>query len=789
MKIVSLKMRMGVQAKVLLPVVGVMILLTAVTVWLVNLRINEQLEIQASERLNNARNHFQVSQEIRARELVLQYNDLSDEPKFNQFVKGICTESAFQDKVDTLLQAQSDGKRLTIADAEKRVQLTQKVTADDFLQQLIGKREITLAACTFPRGSNTLFGFAAQNRHNINERDFQTASHQSVQRAFDAGAMASDTIGVGAHLFDIVSVPVLVEKQIVGVWTFGQEIGPEEAWQIKKWTGSEVVLLAGGQIAAASLPHPTSMRELAGQIRQFSESANLSSVGAPAKILISKEHYICESGRFPSLAGDGNLGYILASSYESAWKEGEATQRVLLLVGLFGTLAAAGIIWILVQRVTQPLRQLRDSVEAVGRGDYSRHVEVSSRDECGELAAVFNQMTENIKTSRGELEKTVETLKTTQSQLIQSEKLSGIGEFVAGVAHELNNPLTSVMGFAELLQQSDLPEQQRRYLDVIFKSAKRCQKIVSSLLSFARRHAPERKVISVNEIVESAVEILQYQMRTSNIEVQMQLDSKLPLTEIDPHQMQQVFLNIINNARQAMEGQAKGRLRVTTESEGERVRIIFQDNGPGIPAENLKKIFNPFFTTKEVGKGTGLGLSLCYGIVSEHGGTITPQSKEGEGATFVIEIPVARKPASATQKIAAPADGKPAQDGAGKRVLVVDDEDSILQMIREALTMNGYHVDVAHDGETALKRLGQYQYDLALCDWKMPGLNGQEVFERLHASNPEMSKRLIFITGDVVNEKTQQFLRAQNKVCLSKPFTLGDFRSAISQVMKSAGEG
>ena len=262
-------------------------------------------------------------------------------------------------------------------------------------------------------------------------------------------------------------------------------------------------------------------------------------------------------------------------------------------------------------------------------------------DECGELATAFNQMTENIKISREQLEKTVDTLKSTQHQLIQSEKLSGIGEFVAGVAHELNNPLTSVMGFSELLQQGDMPEQQRRYLDVIFKSSKRCQKIVQSLLSFARRHAPERKVVCVNEIVESAVEILQYQMRTSNIEVLTQLDPRLPATEVDSHQMQQVFLNIINNARQAMEGQpAKGRLRVSTESSASRVRIIFQDNGPGIAPENLKRIFNPFFTTKEVGKGTGLGLSLCYGIVSEHGGTITPSSELGEGATFVIELPM-----------------------------------------------------------------------------------------------------------------------------------------------------
>src|SRR5206468_2375777 len=174
-------------------------------------------------------------------------------------------------------------------------------------------------------------------------------------------------------------------------------------------------------------------------------------------------------------------------------------------------------------KATEPLRELRDSAEAVGRGDFSRRVQVRFRDECGELAEVFNRMTQNLKSSREQLEMTVETLKTTQSQLIQSEKLSGLGEFVAGVAHELNNPLTSVMGFSELLKKADGNPQHQRYLDMIHKSALRCQKIVQSLLSFARRHAPERKLSNLNELVEEAVEILHYQMRTSNIEVTTQL--------------------------------------------------------------------------------------------------------------------------------------------------------------------------------------------------------------------------------------------------------------------------
>jgi two-component system NtrC family sensor kinase len=464
----------------------------------------------------------------------------------------------------------------------------------------------------------------------------------------------------------------------------------------------------------------------------------------------------------------------------------EAAQQALLAASLGVIALGAGGLWFWLGRITKPLRELRDSAEAVGRGDFSRRVETASRDECGQLAAAFNQMTGNIKTSRAELEKTLATLQTAQRQLIQSEKLSGIGEFVSGVAHELNNPLTSVLGFADMLHQAGLPEQQRRNLDMICKSAKRCQKVVQNLLSFARRHAPEQKVICVNQIVESAVEILEYQMRTSNIEVAVQLDPRLPATLLDPHQMQQVFLNVINNARQAMEGNsAHGRLRISTGVSEGRVRIIFEDNGPGISAENLSKIFNPFFTTKEVGKGTGLGLSLCYGIISEHGGTITPSSAPGQGATFTIELPITTDTAR-IEKPAAPAPAGNIREGAGRRVLVIDDEDSILQMIREALAVSGYQVDVARDGETALQRLSESRYDLTLCDWKMPGLNGEQIYERVRATNPDMSRRMIFITGDVMNEKTQEFLRVRDSVCLSKPFTLAEFRAAISRMLSLA---
>jgi two-component system NtrC family sensor kinase len=444
------------------------------------------------------------------------------------------------------------------------------------------------------------------------------------------------------------------------------------------------------------------------------------------------------------------------------------------------------VVWLFVRKVVEPLEQLRDTAEAIGSGDFSRRIEVKSKDECGELAQVFNQMTDNLKRSRDELESTVERLKTTQAHLVQSEKLSGIGEFVAGVAHELNNPLTTVMGFSELLKSADnVSPEHTTFVEMIFKSAQRCQKIVQALLSFARRHQPERKPACVNKLIESSLEILSYQLRTSNIEAQLRLDPKLPLAMVDTHQIQQVIINIINNARHAIEAhRPKGWIRITTEPAGPNVRIAIQDSGPGIAPENLSKIFDPFFTTKEVGKGTGLGLSLCYGIIKEHGGSIIPLSRRGEGATFIIELPITQEgespdPASAAGKSLT----TNSSAGAGKRVLVIDDEEPILRMISEILTRQGYMVDVAADGETGLKRLQQNNYDVTLCDWKMPGLNGRQVYEQAREANPTLSGRFIFITGDLVNDRTRKFLDAENNICLPKPFSLSEFSAAISRVM------
>jgi two-component system NtrC family sensor kinase len=229
-----------------------------------------------------------------------------------------------------------------------------------------------------------------------------------------------------------------------------------------------------------------------------------------------------------------------------------------------------------------------------------------------------------------------------EQQLNLAGRLAAIGELAAGVAHELNNPLAAIQGFAQLLTSRDgLDETTKKDLETIYREAQRAGRITQNLLSFARRHKPEKSLISINDAITKSLDLHSYRMKVNNIELSLELDLGLPKTMADFYQMQQVFVNIINNAEQAMaETLKKGRLCIETKKVGQMIQITFADNGPGIPEENLKRIFDPFFTTKAVGKGTGLGLSICYGIIREHNGHIYARSKFGEGASFVVEIPI-----------------------------------------------------------------------------------------------------------------------------------------------------
>ena len=739
------------RTKVLAPVIVVMALLVAVTVFVVNYLVTKQFFAEAKDNLATANNYFLNSQQVHQNDLLLRFGNLPNQPLYR-----------------ALFLVGHDSPTL-----EK-----------DFLD-FLNERGVDIVF--YSTDSTNIIASEARDP-TISTAAFQTAAASAVKQALH-GQQAVGTVRAGEQLFDVVSIPVDVDGNIIGALTIGSKIGNADAQEFSQLTHAQIALLAGGHVVASSLSSPDANGQFVSLFKRFSSAADNPLANAQA-ITLDDKHYYGMAGKFESLNGDNSLGYVLLSSYEDSQLALQKTKQILLAVSFLSILFGAAVIWFLVNRVTHPLLELRDSAEAVGRGDFSRRVPVRSNDECGKLAIAFNQMTENVQQSRAQLEKTVETLKGTQEQLIQSEKLSAVGEFVAGVAHELNNPLAVVMGFSEILKNTDVGEQPKRYLEMIFKSAQRCQKIVQSLLSFARRHAPERKPVSVNKLVEAVLEIVAYPLRTSNIEVVTKLDPKLPVVMADEHQIQQVFLNIVNNARQALEAhqqQSGGRIKITTETCEPNVRVIIQDNGPGISEENLRRIFDPFFTTKEVGKGTGLGLSLCYGMIKEHGGNIKPSSRPGEGATFIIELPIAYDFGDAIETLPASVAGTiDPREGAGKNVLVIDDEEAILQMVHDGLARSGYRVDTMADGETALQRLKKQPYDVVFCDWKMPGLNGRQVYERLRESNPGLCRRVIFITGDVINEQMQKFLEVEKRPCLAKPFKLAELRDVIKSVLPAA---
>jgi two-component system, NtrC family, sensor kinase len=733
------------RAKVLAPVILVMILLVAVTVSVVDRRIMAQFQIQAQSTLSTADTVFQNLQNIHSHDLELRFHGLVNEPLYL---------AAFQTGDPATLHNQLQ----TLLAAEKDVAIVYYVqtNAGDVLA-------------------------SEQSDKTISPGIFATASRAAVEQALQ-GEEKADTIRAGNRLYEVISIPVYdTYNSLIGALTLGSEIGAADADKFSQITRSQILFFADGHIVVSTLTNAAASADVARLLADpFSDSG-------VKQIPLGNDHYFYIAGRFNSLGHDQSLGYVLLSSYEDSLNALKATQQALVAVSLCAILIGSAIIWLLVNKVTEPLRELRNSAEAVGRGDFSRRVTVHSHDEFGELAVAFNRMTESVQLSRAQLEKTVDTLKTTQAQLVQSEKLSAVGEFVAGVAHELNNPLAAVMGFSEILRDTGIDSPYGRQLELIYKAAQRCHKIVQSLLSFARRHQPERKPVSINELVESVLDIVAYPLRTGNIEVVTALDKNLPQIMADGHQIQQVMLNIINNARQAIDAhQSGGKIRISSSATERSVRITIQDSGPGISPENLRRIFDPFFTTKEVGKGTGLGLSLCYGIIKEHGGNIYAESPAGGGAAFIIELPAFRDAINPAAAPALPtAEKLNPHEGEGKRVLVIDDEAAILQLVAESLRRTGFHVDTVADGRIALQRLKDDKYDVTLCDWKMPGLNGQDVYEELQTFNPDLCKRMIFITGDVINERMREFLKSQERPCLSKPFVIGDLRAAIRNVLKS----
>ena len=373
-----------------------------------------------------------------------------------------------------------------------------------------------------------------------------------------------------------------------------------------------------------------------------------------------------------------------------------------------------------------------------------------------------------------------------QQQLLMSSKLASIGELASGVAHELNNPLTGIMGYAQLLTaKQNVPQDVKIDLDRIYGESQRAARIVQNLLSFARRRKPEKSYFDVNELVQRTLELRDYELRTSNIGVHLDLAADLPWTMADYHQIQQVVLNIIINSEQAVaELKRRGKIRVTTGMKEGCIRICIGDNGLGISAEQIDKVFDPFFTTKEVGSGTGLGLSVCHGIVTQHGGNIYAESQKGRGTTFTVDLPLVRQTEVVIEKTRlAPKTTSPRRDEGTACILIVDDERAICDILVRALSEHGYQTDSASSARTALKKIASNGYELCIIDLKMPATSGKELYETMKRRFPGPAEKVVFMTGDTIEPATERFLVSTGRPHLAKPFGSDEVMEVVEKAL------
>jgi len=364
-------------------------------------------------------------------------------------------------------------------------------------------------------------------------------------------------------------------------------------------------------------------------------------------------------------------------------------------------------------------------------------------------------------------------------QLLQAEKMAALGQTISGVAHELNNPLATILSWAERLSQKPAQDDAvRRGLETILNESERAARIVRNLLTFARKRQTTRAMVDINHVVRETLALRAYDQRVSNISVIDALAAGLPQVFADGHQVQQVLLNLVINAEQAMlSAHGRGVLVVRSwhDAEHESVILEINDDGPGIPEDVQPKIFDPFFTTKDVGQGTGLGLTVAYAIVQEHGGRIRLESRPERGASFFVELPVSGKLSiSMAQRPAAPG-----RAVIGASILLVEDEAALATAVMDALADEGYLADWASDGDVALARVTEKPYDLVICDLKMPKRDGIAFYKALADSVPAMSKRVLFVTGDVAGTNAEQFLNDSGCRWLAKPFRLGDLLRAV----------
>ena len=382
-----------------------------------------------------------------------------------------------------------------------------------------------------------------------------------------------------------------------------------------------------------------------------------------------------------------------------------------------------------------------------------------------------------------------------EGNLFHIERMVTLGQLVSSVAHELSNPLTSILGYAQLLSRRRETRQGEADVEHILQEAERASRIAKSLLQFGRGAKPERDGVDLNEIVRSVLALRAGELRLEGIEICLELVPGLPPVLGDAPQLQQVLLNLVVNSEQAIvQGPGHGSIRLCTrQMAGDRVAVEVIDDGPGIPPQALPRIFDPFFTTKPAGVGTGLGLSIAYGIAHDHGGSVSVESRPGCGAAFRVELPAAPAPPLAARSFsrretyeaeaALRAALKPDTLVRSERILVIEDEPAVARLIADVLDEEGHRPEVVLDSREGLALIARKTYGLVLCDLRMPHISGRGLFQELRRRNHPLCRRFVFVTGDALSPGTAQFLKTSGVPYLAKPFLIDELKEVVRRAL------
>lgn len=481
------------------------------------------------------------------------------------------------------------------------------------------------------------------------------------------------------------------------------------------------------------------------------------------------------------------LDHLNGSATRAPWGVG-----VLLIV----MVAAAGVSsFVLRRRILLPVRAIVEASERVRQGDFSARTPEFRSDEFRELTQGFNFMAESLADSYRSLEHKVEErtreLREVQAQLIRSEKMSAVGLLMSGVAHELNNPLGTIRGFAELarmeIEKAGAAPAAVRMLEDVDSQVERCRRIIGDLLQVVRHQEPRFERLDANALVDHVLRLRRYEMETGNIRLVRDFDAARPVLLGDRDRLQQVFLNLLNNAYDAVHDTGRPGT-VTVRIRGGEGHVLFEFTDTGSGFRNVDKAFDPFYTTKDVGKGTGLGLSICQGIVADHGGRIWAVNT-GSGAQVTVKLPIGDPIAVAAPAVGgdATADSEPAPPPGQPRALIVEDEGMLARLQAAYMAKLGIAATTVPTGEEAVDFLQQQDVDLVVSDVRMPGrVDGPALFEWVREHRPALAGAFVFASGDLMSLNLGEFFEKNAVPRISKPFRFDEYRRVV---LRSLGSG